>query len=173
MQYTGGVSYVPKRNSSPRREAKGIVSAFPMFANFDYAKRFPVPTKGAKGNGIRFERKVHSVLTSAFSSYVSALPFRFVDVRGSRTCIPDGLFIHDSRLVVVEIKLRHCIEAWEQLRRLYFPVILSATGKSPRLLEIVQYHVPEVVFPEPTLIVPSVNQFLSSGAEIGVVLWGR
>lgn len=164
---------MPKHNYSPRREAKGIVSAYPMFASFDYAKRFPVPTKGAKGNGIRFEKKVHSVLASTFSSYVSALPFRFVDVRGSRTCIPDGLFVYDSRLVVVEIKLRHCIEAWEQLRKLYFPVIAAATGKSPRLLEIVQFHVPEVVFPEPTITVPSIEQFLRSEAEMGVVLWGR
>lgn len=173
MQYTGGVSYIPKVKASLRREAKGIVSAFPMFGSFDYGKRFPVPTKGAKGNGIRFEKKVHAVLTATFTSYVSALPFRFIDVRGSRTCIPDGIFTYEGRVVVVEIKLRHCIEAWEQLRKLYFPVVTRAFGQSPRLLEVVQHYVPEVVFPEPTLVMPTIQQYLASQAEMGVVIWGK
>lgn len=173
MQYTGGVSYVPKTKSSGRREVYGLTSANAMFSQYDYAKRFPVPRKGAKGSGIRFETKVHSTLAARFPSYISALPFRYSDVRGSRVCIPDGIFIHAGRVVIVEIKLRHCIEAWLQLRKLYFPVVSSAFGQSPRLLEVVQFYVPEVVFPEPTVTLPSIEQYLCSEAEMGVVLWGR
>lgn len=167
-----GVSGLPtlRRNL---RDVVNVTAANALFSTYDYAKRFPVPKKGAKGNGIRFERKVNATLEARFPFYLSSVPFKFFTEHRSGVCILDGMLVTDRCVIIVEVKLRHCYDAWFQLRRLYAPVVGKALGKQVRLLEICQFYEPELVFPEPVLITSSFERFVMGSEEFGCMIWGK
>jgi hypothetical protein len=107
------------------------------------------------------------------SQYVSSLAFdfkRFGEMK--QVVIVDGLLLHNEHVVVVESKLRHTLDAWHQLRNLYYPVVLASFARPVRLLEVCRYYDPSVCFPEPTQLVVNIEQFLESGASMGCWFWG-
>lgn len=162
------------RGSVRSRVGENPLWARIAWTDYDYALRFPVPKKGSKGQGIRFEKKVNQKLVEEYPGYVPSLPLAFaVSGSGKKMAIPDGVLVTEKEIVVVEIKLRHCAEAWHQLRRLYFPLIEAATGRSPRLLEICQNYTPGLDFPEPFVVTTGLEQFLATEARLGVWLWGK
>lgn len=90
-------------------------------------------TSGAKASGIRYERRVNKQLLEDTENpqdtgitYLPGVWFGFLDASGrTRYCQPDGLLIDlfNRRVTIVEIKVRHTLLAWWQVRALYQPVI--------------------------------------------------
>lgn len=163
------------RSSTAGRNARELIEAKAAWREYDYAKRFPLPKKGAKAEGIRFEKQIVKSLEEKYPGFISALPFIFSTPYNPRSvCIPDGLLVDKDEVVVVEIKLRHTMDAWFQLRQLYEPVIKKALRRERiRLVEVCKWYVPETKFPEKYEPVQTMEEFLGSREEFGVVIWGR
>ena len=158
------------------RTASGLLSAELQLGAFNYVNRYRRPTRGAKGNGIRFEKRVVETLEKTHSNFFSGPAFSFKTIYNPRVvCIPDGLFFLKEEIVVVEIKLRHTVDAWYQLTQLYAPVVgMVFPNRRLRLLEICSSYDPVERFPEPYLTVSDLNSFLrASGPRMGVWIWGR
>lgn len=89
-----------------------------------------------------------------------------------RFCQPDCL-IFDSwerKLTIIEIKLQHCSEAFDQVRKLYEPVLkIMFPNHLIAALELVQWHDPHVVFPETYYLEP--NILLSQANRFGIHIW--
>ena len=111
---------------------------------------------GKRGEGIRYEKRVHALYEHRFgSAYVASPWFRFaeVGVEKPRWCQPDGLLIDiDAGIItIVECKLQHTSDAWWQLRWLYLPVISKAfpgTAWEFRILEVTKWYDCATAFPE-------------------------
>jgi hypothetical protein len=128
--------------------------------------------RGAKRAGVLFEKKVNDALTTLHPEYLSGLGFTFMDSGIRGICIPDGVLYNSRFVIVVEVKLRHCIDAWHHLRRLYAPVVSLAFKKPVVCVEIVKYFDPAVRFPEPTKMIRSLSE-VAERDPMGVLLWGR
>lgn len=157
---------------SSKRVPRLLSSAKPMWQEHNYALRFPQPRKGRKAEGIRYERKVLTYLTSAFPQFLGSLPFTYWDKSGKHICIPDGVLLGENLPVVFEVKLSHTLRAYWELCLLYRPVVSMALGRPVRIAEITQSYDPSspipTVNPKPF---GSVEDFLSSGVSEGVILW--
>lgn len=136
----------------------------------------------AQENGLRFEATVQEELFSHLSGrYVVSPIIHFLDDRGPRIVIPDGLFKAQRRvdgvksIVIVEIKSQHMPEAWWQLRKLYQPVIETCSAPYPvHVLEIVKSFDPSMPFPEPVRLIDDLDAYLIAPfKEFGVFKWTR
>lgn len=113
--------------------------------------------KGAKGDGIRYEQRVHRHLRKLFGdTYVEGPWIAFNDPH-LRHCQPDALIIDARKGIVylIEIKLRHCPEAYWQLRRLYQPILSFLFPPSAweiRCCEIVKWYDCSIRWPEPHVL---------------------
>lgn len=110
--------------------------------------------KGAKADGLRYERKVQDHL-SALSDHYLVGPWILYVIEGRPFwCQPDGLHFDVARglVTIVEIKLRHTPEAQRQLRGVYEPVIRRMFPHpfwGVRLVEVCRWFDPDTRFPEP------------------------
>jgi hypothetical protein len=158
-----------ERARSRKHVVRKLDWAHPMYGYTHLAPSSRV--RGAKRAGVLFENKVNDALTAKHSEYLSGLGFTFSDngVRG--ICIPDGVLYDPGRLVIVEIKLRHCIDAWHHLRRLYAPVVSLAYQRPVCCVEIVKYFDRNVKFPEPIKLIRSLEE--ATEGCLGVLIWGR
>jgi len=158
------------------RNAAKLLSAVPLFSEYNYTNKFRKATRGAKGAGHRFEAKVSSWLEENYDWYISSLAFSFSTEYAFKTiCIPDGLFFNRRKrtITICEMKLRHTFDSWYQLKFLYGPVVKKAfPGWQIRKLEICKTYEPGLEFPEPFVIVQEFEKFNSAGAELGVWIWG-
>lgn len=79
--------------------------------------------RGRKRQGLIYQAKAGAHLNDRYAPHFRDGPW--VIFNGNRWCQPDGLLIvpEHSKIVVAEIKLRHCSEAWFQLFELYIPVV--------------------------------------------------
>lgn len=111
------------------------------------------------------------MLMSRFGeAYLPSPWIRFTDATGAHWCQPDGILLFNTRLVLVEFKYQHTVDAWQQLRLLYEPVVEALhPGKEISVLEIVKWFDPLVAFPEPVRLVPDVKEH--KGREFGVHIW--
>jgi hypothetical protein len=109
--------------------------------------------RGAKGAGVRYERKVHRQLELKYEfSYFPSVWLRYVDEGRIFYCQPDGLlFLHSlRRLVVVEAKIKHCPEAYDQITKLYMPVLSKIFPRwKLAACEVVRWYDAAVDFPAP------------------------
>lgn len=102
--------------------------------------------KGVKADGVRYERKVQTYLESVFGDRYVPSPWIAFDQNGRRRfCQPDGLIfdIPNGRITIVEIKLRHTYRAYQQLARVYFPLLsrMFPTDKWRfELVEVVKWY---------------------------------
>ena len=110
---------------------------------------------GAQAHGIRYERKVQRYLTALCSGhYIPAPWFRYCTHNHPHWpyCQPDGLLFNYNRnlITIVEIKLGHSLQAWEQVRTLYGPVIDLVFGSRWRFAacEVTAHYDPAIEFPE-------------------------
>lgn len=120
----------------------------------------------ARAAGIKYEKAINLRLEGEFgSSYLASPWFRFSDSLEARPsfCQPDGLLFlpEEGKIVIVEIKLRHCVEAWWQLRHKYERVVaavfpLDLWGIST--CEVVKWYDPSTVFPEPIALCPYIEK---------------
>lgn len=115
--------------------------------------------RGAKADGIRYERKVQEQLCSRSPFYLPG-PWIIYVVEGRPFwCQPDGLHIDIEAGVIsiLEIKLRHTPAAAIQLRRLYEPVVrrlFPYPSWGVRLVEVCRWFDPDTKFPEPFTLCP-------------------
>lgn len=133
----------------------------------------PGRLKGAKGQGIRFEKVVAKRLDELFPEHLSSLGFKYCDGGDVGICIPDGIIYTEKWVIVLETKLRHTMDAWHHLRRLYAPVVAYAFKKPVRCIEVVKYYDPDIKFPEPFRLYQTPRQMMECDAPLGVLVWGR
>jgi hypothetical protein len=127
--------------------------------------------RGKKAEGLRFEAKVIDLLVGHYDCFIASLPFRYYTELGERFCIPDGVFVFENEVVVVEIKLQHTLQAWFQITKLYFPVLEKAFNLPVRGVEVVRWFNKEIRFPSELLVVPDLRTFLQAKNKLGVCLW--
>lgn len=127
--------------------------------------------RGRKRQGVKYEASGQAMLAARFGEkYVAAPWIRFHDERGQHWCQPDGLLHTASGIVIVEFKYQHTIDAWQQLRLLYEPVIAFLHRGAPiAVLEIVKWYDCAVEFPEPVKLVKDIGEH--TGREFGVHIW--
>lgn len=117
---------------------------------------------GARAQGVRFERKAltrveERAQQSGDWEFLRSPWIEFVDREGRKYCQPDGVLLPraSTQGIVVEVKLRHCYDAYFQLVRLYVPVLqVLFQGSSWRCCEIVRWFDPATSFPEPIVMTP-------------------
>lgn len=120
--------------------------------------------------GLRYEQKVHDVLSAIYeSAFRPSASILYEDRTGLRRAIPDGILEFPHCVVVVEIKYSHCELAWWQLNKLYLPLVLRLISKPIFVCEIVRSFDPDVVWPGPHALVPSLHKLPMSGT--GVLTW--
>lgn len=135
-----------------------------------------VPTNGgrtaAQKMGLAFESKVHDVLEAIYDvDYRRSPAVLYEDRSGLHRIIPDGILKINDRLVIVEVKLRHCERAWWQLERVYKPILrtLALPGTPVQCVEIVRSYDPDETFPGPHTVVTSLHRL--PPVSIGVLQW--
>lgn len=116
----------------------------------DWLPRNEVRT-GARAAGERFERRVHATFLERYRGFYVEGPWiaynRDGPGRRINFCQPDGLYIDIKRglIVIVEVKLKHGVKAWEQLNKLYLPCIECIFKDFEiRLIEVVKWFDPAV-----------------------------
>lgn len=111
------------------------------------------------------------MLAERFGTAYRASPWmRFTDQTGQHWCQPDGLLEVGGRLTIIEFKYQHTVDAWQQLRLLYEPVVaVLHPGAAISVLEIVKWYDCAVAFPEPVRLVADVSSH--QGRDFGVHIW--
>jgi hypothetical protein len=108
------------------------------------------PRRGRKRQGLIYQARAGAFLNDRFTPQYREGPW--VVFNGDRWCQPDGLiFLPDrARIVVTEIKLRHCSEAWFQLFELYIPVVRVLFPEWEVIgCEVVKWYDPAASVPQP------------------------
>lgn len=127
---------------------------------------------GARAKGVRYEKKVQAYLQSLDPLYLPSPWLRFLDESGWRWCQPDGIRIDAAtgELLVVEVKYQHTQQAWEQMEKLYAPVLrflFPGNGWRLRFLEVVKwYDCDTPCTPTPRLIEHPFQQQYERGLHI-------
>lgn len=85
--------------------------------------------RGLKAVGIAYERKVGVLLRKIFRSVESGRWFEFVDCGQTRCCQVDHFVNLPNQVLLIECKLSEKDHAWEQMRNLYAPILMSLYGK--------------------------------------------
>jgi hypothetical protein len=120
--------------------------------------------------GLRYEQKVHDVLSAIYGDHFRASPsILYEDRTGLRRAIPDGLLDFQDRVVIVEVKYSHCELAWWQLNKLYGELLLHLTTKSIQVCEIVHTFDPDVKWPTRPTLVTSLHKI--PRYSTGVLQW--
>jgi len=135
-----------------------------------------VPTSkgrtGAQKLGLYYESKVHDILEAIYEiDYRRSPSILFEDRSGLHRCIPDGILNIGSRLIIVEIKLRHTERAYWQLERLYKPVLgtMVVPGTRVYTVEICRSYDPDEVWPGVHEVVTSLHRLPLD--RTGVLQW--
>lgn len=116
--------------------------------------------QGAKANGLRYERRVHTYFLDRYPEHYTPAPWlKFYRRREAnpRFCEPDGLLVDLALglIFVCEIKYSHTPLAWWQVNDLYIPVLRKILGEDWRYggIEICHHASPTVQDPvSPTFI---------------------
>lgn len=124
---------------------------------------------------MKYESRVHEHLRSLYGqAYIPSPWFVYRDAHETRVryCQPDGLLFDQrlSRLVIVEVKLRHTERAWWQLRHKYGPVLRAIyPWMDIAYCEVVQWFDVQIPFPEEVELRPAVR--MSRPDSIQVTIW--
>lgn len=114
--------------------------------------------------GIRYEREVQEYLSllalgRADLVYLNG-PWLEFSCAGEkrRWCQPDAVILNTALGlgIVQEVKYQHTPDAWRQLTQLYVPVlkVVYPQIKAWGMVEIVNWHDPQITFPEPYEFTP-------------------
>ncbi len=121
--------------------------------------------KGLRGKGLKYEKAVQDYLGRRYSLQYAASPwlrYRNKSEYKQQWCQPDGLLVDfgSRSLTIIEIKLRHTVIAWHQLRQLYEPVLrhLFGSGWEFMVLEIVRWYDGRTPFPEKVQLVRDITE---------------
>jgi len=133
--------------------------------------------RGRRAEGLRYEGKAQNYLSERLGQgYLRSPWLRFME-RGAdrpRWCQPDGLYIDFElgKLVIVEVKLQHTLDAWWQLEHLYIPVIRRAFAQGIWTIatcEVVKWYDPAVAYP----VAPTLRENIVEAApnDFSVHIW--
>lgn len=100
--------------------------------------------------GRKYEAKVNSYLRKAFPLVQLQPSFEFrSSSRGKwKIKIPDAIIVYPNRVVCFEIKLTHCLEAWEQLRGTYSPILYHVFQRPVEVVEVCKMYSSGINIPE-------------------------
>jgi hypothetical protein len=126
----------------------------------------------AQKSGLRYEKRVAEKLERTFGARFQREPcYRYETRSGGGRCYPDGVICFGDRLLIVEIKLSHCLGAWKQLRGLYQPVVALAHGLPTEVAEISRSYDPDVALPEPHALLLDPGELERPSAMFRVLRW--
>lgn len=112
-----------------------------------------VPFTPAQKAGLRYEWKVKEMLGHRWGQKFFPGPwfvYRDSPTKAAKLCQPDGMLTLPQGVVLFEIKIRWCQEAWWKMRHLYCPVVEKALGVPVvGLCVVTRSFDPAVVVPEP------------------------
>lgn len=129
----------------------------------------------AQRAGIRYERRAQQYLMELFpDTYVPSpwLVFRLRQEPCLRWCQPDGFVLDIERgiLIIVEIKLRHMVEAYTQVNGIYMPVLKKIfPNYSFRQVEVTRWYDASTHFPVPVQLLSGIE--MAPASRFGVHLW--
>lgn len=124
---------------------------------------------------MKYEAAVHVHLKSIYGrAYVQSPWFVFQEEDETRVrfCQPDALLFDTklSRIVIVEVKLRHTEKAWWQLKHKYATVVREVyPWMEIAYCEVVQWFDISIPFPEIVDLRPAVR--MAQPNEIQVTIW--
>lgn len=109
----------------------------------------PLRGSAAKKAGLRYERKVISLLNECFEGLLPHQWFKWTDETGvPRWCQTDAVLPCADGVIIFEVKIRGTGDAWWQLHQKYRPVVEQAIGKPARaLVQICRSFDPAVPYP--------------------------
>lgn len=132
----------------------------------------PAKASAAQKAGLAYERRVARELEREYGYRFQREPCYEYETKGGRgRCFPDALLCFGDRLVVIEVKLSHCLGAWKQLRGLYQPVVSVAHGLPVQVVEISRSYDPDVSLPEPHVLLLDPGQLSEPSDEYRVLRW--
>jgi hypothetical protein len=130
----------------------------------------------AQKAGLRYERKAQVYLEEMYPNNYVASPWIVFRLRHEpmvRWCQPDGLVVdpQESKLTIIEIKLRHMAEAYTQMTGIYDPVIRKIFPPNWRIrhCEVVRYYDPDSLFPVPVQLVT--DPLMTPAGRFAVHIW--
>lgn len=134
---------------------------------------------GARAMGLRYEKKVQEILQRTYKDQYSAgrwIKFISQGDKSPRWCQPDGfiLDIQKLKILLIEIKLKHCNLAWRQLSELYAPVLLKAlpfdtSNYSLSTCEITHWYDPSTQTEVPAVLRRSLDQVRSGEFAVHIL----
>lgn len=111
---------------------------------------------GRRAQGVRYEKRVHQEFGERYPGYLPSPWFQYFDREGEKWCQCDGLLINpwQGQISIIEAKYQHTEVAYEQLFKIYLPVVASIFGGIYKVacVEVVKWFDPAVLCPaEPFL----------------------
>lgn len=132
--------------------------------------------KGSRGEGIRYEKKVHEHFLNLYGSFYVPSPWIEFGEGDSRPrwCQPDALLFrpYTGQITLIECKLQHTSDAWWQTKWLYLPVLrkmFPSTLWKFACCEVVKWFDPATHFPERIQMQPSPAD--AHPGEFSVHIW--
>lgn len=159
-----------------KRKAGEVMSA-ELLEFLPYQRKKRSRHSPAQKAGLRYETLTFGHLTIELPSLNMHPVLRFRSAGRSLTeiAIPDALAFSTNGAVItiIEIKLRHTHEAWNQLHNLYLPIAQNLfKGRHINLVEICQNFDPGTVLPGPSEIIEELSPWIEVPQQrYGVYLW--
>lgn len=129
----------------------------------------------AQRAGLKYERKAQDYLGELYPDHQVPSPwlaFRLKHEPLLRFCQPDTLLVEPelSRVTIIEIKLRHCREAFTQLSGIYDPVVRRLFPRwDIRWVELCKWYDPGIPFPVQPVLLSDIS--LAPRFGVGVHIW--
>ena len=124
--------------------------------------------RGAKAKGVRYERSVVKYLKLTGYLPRHGQWFSYHDANGPGWCQVDILLGSQGKLFALECKYTYVARAWDQLWKLYKPVVELATQRMLYGLVVCKNLTPEV---PPNCIAPSIDDALWLAARSEPCVW--
>lgn len=144
-------------------------------------KRKNTKLTAAQKSGIKYERERKARLADLYGNKFIASPwfkYSFRDNRGyviENICQPDGILFHPNKneLIIIEIKLMHCADAFYQLFELYLPIIkfYYPSYDSYSTLEIVKFY--DCALLMPAKVILSRDELNLTPEQFCVKIWTK
>jgi hypothetical protein len=127
----------------------------------------------AQRAGLLFEEKVIAKLKQTEKGFLSHLPFQFFSSHDAGFAVPDGIIFNPPKLILVEIKLRHTVDAWHQLNEFYLPIVQCAFPWAQiSCWEICKNYDPGIQLPG-AFTLHSSKPTQHNPAALSIWIWGR
>lgn len=151
--FPGGVA----RSKPPAKQAAlQLLSVPTMYSDVRWYDGPPPPlpaVRGAKLDGLRYERRVCDVLAAIYEGAFRRSPvIHYSRLGAPRRAVLDGLLRLDGptgpELLIIEVKLAHTVEVWDQLMIRYLSLVKLLEPRSRiRTIEVCRSYDPSVDIP--------------------------